>query len=370
MTSVDQPADPWDLAEELVDRIVQGNPLPDERGNPAVWHFGSSNALATSDLALPAESLLGRWRAQVFSGQEQSLLAEQVATLLTTADVEHVSAADHQIRQWAMDWRGPLGWLAIALAQADHGIDATTRSPTTTEPHGAMAHGIDPAAFGRAPHGQSVAAADLALTAPQSLQFSAPIELARGAELVATARLHPAAGGQCSVQVRAAAEPLQPRKLSWDVPLLVQPDGPAWQRWQTACREFAELFPPALCYARIVPVDEVVTLTLFYREDELLQRLMLDEAEIAELERLWDELFFVSHEPLQSVVALEQLIQFATQDRQDLVGPFQALQQPVQQRAEDFQRRLLAAEPRQVEAVIALAGQFWRRATPRRRPNS
>ena len=43
----------------------------------------------------------------------------------------------------------------------------------------------------------------------------------------------------------------------------------------------------ALAYTKIVPVDEVVTLILFYREDEHLKRLMLSEAEAKELDRLW-----------------------------------------------------------------------------------
>ncbi len=38
----------------------------------------------------------------------------------------------------------------------------------------------------------------------------------------------------------------------------------------------ATLFPPAVCYTKIVPVDEVVTLILFHREDDQLVRLMLD----------------------------------------------------------------------------------------------
>ena len=60
--------------------------------------------------------------------------------------------------------------------------------------------------------------------------------------------------------------------------------------------------PPALSGGavlhEIVPVDEVVTLTLFYREDDHLARLMLDDAQQAQLDRLWDELHFVSHDAL------------------------------------------------------------------------
>ena len=42
--------------------------------------------------------------------------------------------------------------------------------------------------------------------------------------------------------------------------------------------ELRGLFPASVCYRPIVPVDEVVTLVLFHREDELLARLLLDDA--------------------------------------------------------------------------------------------
>ena len=45
--------------------------------------------------------------------------------------------------------------------------------------------------------------------------------------------------------------------------------------------------------------DEVVTLALYHREDENLARLMLDETERRTLDRLWDELEYVSQEALK-----------------------------------------------------------------------
>ena len=48
-----------------------------------------------------------------------------------------------------------------------------------------------------------------------------------------------------------------------------------------------------------MPVDEVVTLALYHREDENLSRLMLDEPERRALERLWEELWYVSQEALE-----------------------------------------------------------------------
>ncbi len=65
----------------------------------------------------------------------------------------------------------------------------------------------------------------------------------------------------------------------------------AHTRIETAFDEFRMLFPASLCYTKIVPVDEAVTLTLFYREDQHLQRLMLTDDQIKQLDRYWDELF-------------------------------------------------------------------------------
>jgi len=125
--------------------------------------------------------------------------------------------------------------------------------------------------------------------------------------------------------------------------------------------EFMNLFPPALCYARIVPVDEVVTLALFHREDDHLRRLMLDDRQAAELDRLWDELYFVSREPLKLVVAFEQISEFATQDRPDLVKAFKPLAKPINDRADAFRKRLQDSEPVHVNAVVEFADQAWRR---------
>ncbi len=57
---------------------------------------------------------------------------------------------------------------------------------------------------------------------------------------------------------------------------------------EQAYTDFRELFPSAMCHAQIVPVDEVVTMILYHREDEPLKRLMLSDAEAAKLDRLWE----------------------------------------------------------------------------------
>src|SRR5207247_8034269 len=115
------------------------------------------------------------------------------------------------------------------------------------------------------------------------------------------------------------------------------------KRIEAALDEFRQLFHAALCNTKIVPVDEVATLTLFYREDDQLRRLMLDDAQAAELDRLWAELHYVSHDALKLVDAFEQLWQFATQDADP--SAFTPMREPIRQRAEEFKKLLVDTEP-------------------------
>src|SRR5690606_12059480 len=119
--------------------------------------------------------------------------------------------------------------------------------------------------------------------------------------------------------------------------------------------------PAALCYTQIVPVDEVVTLTLFYREDDHLRRLMLSEEDARRLDRYWDELLFIAQEPLLMVTAFDQLSEFATQDRPDIVKELAPLRQPVQDRAAAFRQRLIDCEPQQITALTEFAERAYRR---------
>ena len=133
----------------------------------------------------------------------------------------------------------------------------------------------------------------------------------------------------------------------------------ASKRIEASFDEFRRWFPAALCYTKIVPVDEVVTLTLFYREDDQLARLMLDDAQKAKLDRLWDELHYVSHDALTLVDAFEQLWQYATQDADPKV--FEPMRKPINDRAAAFRQLLTDTQPKHVEAVLEFAGRAYRR---------
>ena len=110
-----------------------------------------------------------------------------------------------------------------------------------------------------------------------------------------------------------------------------------------------------------MPVDEVVTLVLWFREDQYLSKLMLTPKQQKELDALWDEFLFVAQEPLQFEVAYEQIYQFATQDRPDIVEALKPIAGDVKTYADTFRQRLLDTEGTHINAIVDFAHQAWRR---------
>lgn len=360
----------WDLASDTVDRIGDGNPLSDAYGHADTWHFGAIDAVAQTTSPLVPGSTLERWRAGVMDAQpaeELSRLAKMVQHTLIVQDDSSLSEADRQLREQLLDWKGPLHWVAVAAALADvvagsqASKDGTNVDPTGRPPLEANEYGLPAEMFGVHPNGSAIDSASLCVQAPQTLDFRLPAALLAGAEFVVSAELHPSTSQAGSVQVQASI--VAPTSIAFNpsLPLLVSPDSSETSRIEKALAEFRNQFPAALCYVRIVPVDEVVTMTLFFREDEQLQRLMLSETQIEELDQLWDELLYVAQEPIALTVAFEQIYQFATQDRPDLVIAFEPMRQPINARGDRFRQRLIETQPAHVEAVIALADRAWRR---------
>jgi len=214
------------------------------------------------------------------------------------------------------------------------------------------------------------------------IEVTLPGGLPKGAEFLVECRLdRDAPGGAClqarvltvppaaAVSLVPTGAPISKKKgglwsdgegaMGFAAPLLATEGGEARRELLRAAQEFREVFPVALCYARVVPVDEVVTLTLFYREDDVLRRLMLDDKAAAELDRLWSDLRFISQEAFLQVESFESLYQFATQDANPKA--FEPLREPIKRRAAEFQKELLAAEPKHVDAVVRLAADAWRR---------
>ncbi|AMV41038.1 DUF1592 domain-containing protein [Planctomyces sp. SH-PL62] len=333
----------WDLARDVTGDALAANPHADGFGNASVWHAFREPDKDADGLILPPGSLLFRWLSTP-GAEEKKAIAEQVQRLLT-AGPAGAEAADVALYHHLTSLGGP-----IVSARPGNGpipADSTW--------------GLDPVAFGPGAVADGIAPEDLAVRSPSALAVRLPSELVAGAELIGTGIVRPLEGGDDFVQLRISTEaPALAVGLRPDAPVLVTGD-PAAARLKAAFDEFRRWFPPALCYEKIVPVDEVVTLTLFHREDEPLRRLMLDESETARLDRLWEELHFISQDALAQVDAFAQLMEYATQDSDPRL--FEPFRKPIHEHAEAFRKALVDAEPRQLDALVAFASQAYRRPT-------
>ncbi len=339
----------WSLTRDVADDILAGNPHADRLGNPDVWHFYSEPVSGgEAGPVIPPGSVLARWQAAESPAARREL-GSAVQRLLTTGPPADANSADAQLYRQIRPLGGPL------LVGAWRQVAASLR------PGPGDGSGLDPALFGKHPSGGPVDPAGLCVQAPSLLEVLVPAELAAGAELLSAVSVQSSGAGTGSVQAQALLTRPGGGGLLPDAPVLTAEGSPARQRFEQAYKEFRALFPAALCYTKIVPVDEVVTLTLFYREDEALRRLMLTDAESARLDRLWTELLFVSQAPLKLINAYEQIVEFATQDRPDLAEPFRRMKKSIYDGAATFEREQAAAEPRHLDQLVQFAARAYRR---------
>ena len=311
--TISDSANTWDLAKDVSPNILAGNPH-------GPWHFLSQPA--SQDIVTDLPEPIAAWR----KGPSPELAAKVGEHLAKDFPLTH-----------------PL--LAVALRLF---------KPSATN-------------------------VDFNAKAPSIQDVTIPAALAEGATLVVTGRLAAKDAGSVQMQI-LAAKPAKSdaivagqattaqQKAQWSdnrlvtqhsSPIIVNENSQERKRFEAAFDEFRSLFPLALCYERIVPVDEVVTLTLYHREDDHLQRLILEEHEVRELNRLWNHLRFVSDVPLKQVVAFEQLWQFATQDADP--SAFEPLREPLKALAEAFRKVQKDAVPLQKRAIIEFAARAWRR---------
>ncbi|NBV21235.1 MAG: DUF1592 domain-containing protein [Proteobacteria bacterium] len=362
----------WNLAKDVSPNLLAGNPHADLLGNPTVWHFYSEpDKGGGTNTVIPVGSLLAKWLGTTDVTAKRTL-AEDVQNLLQSSSVNlKKDAPDALLRRQLLAANGPL----IGSRRKEASEIPNPKSQISNS------FGLDPSLFGKHPDGSTLPPADLCVRAPSVIEVRLPADLVEGCEFVTTATLHLPTGVEGSVQMDATlTKPTSAAglaagavkelggKSTWsdgerpigsDAPILVAENSAARKRIEGAFDQFRDLFPAALCYTKIVPVDEVVTLTLYYREDDQLRRLMLDDAQAAELERLWAELHFVSHDAFKMVEAFEQIWQFATQDADPAV--FTPMREPIKQRAAAFRAELVAAEPKQLDGIVNFAERAWRR---------
>jgi mono/diheme cytochrome c family protein len=143
---------------------------------------------------------------------------------------------------------------------------------------------------------------------------------------------------------------------------LVTPANGEAKRLLQGFDDFRRCFPTYICYARVIPDDEVVCLKLFHREDDDLICLFLDDEQSRRLDRLWRDLRFISRHPVTENNQLPQFIGFVTQDQpKTLVAFFEAKREPFRKRADEFLKDEKNAEPKQLEALLDFAARAYRR---------
>jgi hypothetical protein len=361
----------WDLAGDVAGDVLAGNPHADRLGHPGVWHFYSEPDKAGAEVApiVPAGSVLARWQGSK-DVDEKRRLGDEAQRLLVSVEAAPKDGPDATLRK---QLRSPAGPLLGSILRARPQLEPSATADSTW--------GLDPALFGKHPGGKAIDSASLCVQSPAVISFQVPAELAEGAALVTTGALDPESGAEGSVQIDVVAgqPPRAPglkaavvtvtvpdgswtsdrRQTSYSSPIIVNEGTATRRRIELALDDFRNLFPAALCYAKIVPVDEAVTLTLFHREDGQLARLMLDNRQKARIDRLWDELHFISRDALTLVDAFVQILEYASQDGDPTV--FEPLRKPIYERAAAYRRLLVEAEPRQLDALLAFAARAFRR---------
>jgi len=342
----------WSLTSDVSGNILSANPHPDSAGRSNIWHFYSEPVTgAGSGTVIPAGSLLARWQA-TDQPEKKRALADALQRLLTNPPPDP-KTPDGALYRQLTSLAGPL------------------YSGVSVDSNATSEWGLDPGAF----HGDSIQT-----QAPSVIEIRLPADLVADGEFTVRGRLDPAAHTEGSVQLQvlstlpANLKGIQPsgtsvrtadgtwtsnnQRVDYAMPVVANDDSAAHRRITAAFDQFRQTFPASLCYFKIVPVDEVVTLTLFHREDNHLSRLLLSDSDKAKLDRMWDQLTFISRFPLTQVDVFEQLWQYATQDADPT--KFEPLRQPILDRATSFRSQLKDAEPNHLDAIIRLADRAYR----------
>ena len=131
-------------------------------------------------------------------------------------------------------------------------------------------------------------------------------------------------------------------------------DAAARQRFETAANEFRQLFPARVCYPGVWVRDTVVTLERFHRGDGFLSGLLLSEQEHVRLDRLWEELHFISQD------ALHVQASYATLTQGEFTE-YEGVSEVIHRRAKETEEALLKSEPLHLDALLDFAARACRR---------
>jgi hypothetical protein len=337
----------WDLAGDLMDNVLAGNPHADKYGHERTWHFFTEPAtpLGERNPGVPLDSLLARWRFSSEAG-EQTRLAGEVQQLLTHGldpKMEDPRSANAALYRQLFSLGGPL---ALGVA-------------AEIQPSRASQWSVAAARFGSGLRPTGADGSSLAMQAPETLEVKLPSNLIAGATFTTTAVLDPERGRNGAVQVQLLTKPHPPAlELNPARPVLLNNGSASRTRLEASFAEFRNWLPAALAYRQIFVWngDE-----RYFREDYELARLMLDETEKRQLDAWWADLHFVAQDALTNFEA------YVVQTEEDtdigLVNKVELERRRVlvTERVNAFKAAAAAAEPRHLEAVLRFASQAFRR---------
>jgi hypothetical protein len=353
VTESEPPGRVWDLAADVADAVQAGNPHADRHGNRDTWSFvrgPSRGGVGKAASPIPPDSVLGRWRraaADPARQGEAAALAGQGETLLSGPRPAKATDADRALYGRLVTPDGPL-FAGVALARL-------ARSRGT-------GYGLPGERVGTHPAGRPADAASLVAAADSVTEVRLPAALFVGRAFVVEGRTDGAPGDRV-VGFRVRTTPPDPG-LRWgaDGPVVASPAGKGYRELLRGCTAFRRVFPLFVCFPRVVPTDEVVSLKMFHREDEPLGRLFLDESARRRLDRLWAEHRFISRQPVLENAYLPQFIGFVTQDQpRSMVAHFEGQRPAFKQRADVFLKDEEVAVPRQLDGLLDFASRAYRR---------
>ncbi len=345
ITESEKPGWVWDLAKDIANTVLDGNPHGDTHGNKDTWSFvrGPTRPLGKGiSSIIPPASLLGKWRdaaADPKRQEEAAKLAEQVQTLLSGRRPAQDKSPDRVLYD---------NFVSVE-SMLFQGLDAAKLGKRN-----AAAFGLPKDRFGK-PDDASIS------TANAVTEIRLPAALFVGREFVVEGKLE--ATGDRVVQFQVLTSP-PTAEARWDSknPVVASPTSAAYRQLVAGNAEFRKVFPLFTCFPQVVPTDEVVCLKMFHREDEPLVRLFLTDDDTHRLDRIWAEHRFVSRQPAAEYDYLPQFIGFTTQDTPKEFQQFFLDRKPLFKKwADEFVSEEEAAIPKQLDALLEFASRAYRR---------
>jgi hypothetical protein len=349
IAETEKPKRIWNLAADVADRIHEGNPHSDSQGNKETWSFvkGPTRTVGNKATTIPTGSALGRWREAASDPKRQ----DELPKLAT--EVQRVLAGTRPTQA-----KDPNRVMFDNLVSVEsillNAIDRTriVRPQTGKSSYGSINDQL----------GIQVEEGNIIAPANRVIQVQLPAPLFFGREFVVEGKLHSPSGERVvRFQVLTTAPGPSMQRIDSGT-VVASPTGNGFKTVLAGLNDFRQAFPLFICFPPVIPTDEAVSLKMFHREDEPLNRLFLGDADARQLEEMWKEHRFVSRQAILENHHLSQFIGFVTQDQpKAMLEYFEAQRPAFQKRADEFAKEELAAIPKQLDALLEFASRAYRR---------